>query len=65
LSTAVDFFPAKIAGYTFIWSTYHAETWTYLQTSALQHFCHHWTSDILLRLSRNPINKNFKNTNYL
>jgi len=32
LSIVVDLFPAKIAGYTFVWTTYETETWTYLQT---------------------------------
>jgi len=30
LSIAVDVFPEKIAGYTFVWTTYEIETWTYL-----------------------------------
>jgi len=29
LSILADLFPAKIAGYTFIWTTYEIETWTY------------------------------------
>jgi len=30
LSIIVDLIAAKIAGYTFIWTTYEIETWTYL-----------------------------------
>jgi len=32
LSIVVDLFSAKIAGYTFIWTTYEIETWTHPQT---------------------------------
>ena len=28
----MDLFTEKIAGYTFIWTTYETETWTYLKT---------------------------------
>jgi len=30
LSITVDLFPAMMGGYTFIWTTYETETWTYL-----------------------------------
>jgi len=30
LSIVVDLTHAKIAGYTFIWTTYEPETWTHL-----------------------------------
>jgi len=30
LSIVVNLFAAKIAGCTFIWTTYETETWTYL-----------------------------------
>jgi len=33
LSIIVDLFPAKIADYTFIWTTYETDTWTYLYTT--------------------------------
>jgi len=33
LSIIVDLFPAKIASYTFVWTTYEIETWTYLYTA--------------------------------
>jgi len=32
LSIVVDLFPAKIAGFTFMWTTYEIETWTHLST---------------------------------